>query len=42
VKSNFGKLTLLSHKEKVGSVYYLLLALHDARGRELFESAHTK
>lgn len=28
-KNNFGKLTLCSHKEKVGIVYYLLLALHD-------------
>lgn len=39
VKSGFGRLTLCSHKEKVGSVFYLLLALHDKQGRELFEKA---
>jgi hypothetical protein len=29
VKTNFGKLTLCSHKEKVGSVFYLLITLHN-------------
>lgn len=28
-KKSFGNLTLCSHKEKVGIVRYLLLALHD-------------
>jgi hypothetical protein len=34
VKTDFGKLTLCSHKEKVGSVFYLLIALHNKRGRQ--------
>jgi Plavaka transposase len=42
VKKDFGKLTLSSHNEKVGSVFYLLLALHDRRGRELFQKAHER
>jgi hypothetical protein len=29
LKTDFGKLTLCSHKEKVGTVFYLLIALHD-------------
>jgi hypothetical protein len=29
VKTDFGKLTLCSHKEKVGSIFYLLIALHN-------------
>jgi len=41
-KRNFGKLTLSSHKEKVGYMYHLSLALHDKRGRELFEKAHKR
>ncbi len=40
VKTNFGKLTLCSNKEKVGSVFYLLIALHNKRGREKLELAH--
>ena len=42
VKTDFGKLTLCSHKEKVGSVFYLLIALHNKRGREIFERAHKR
>ena len=42
VRSGFAKLTLCSHTEKVAFVYYLLLALHDRRGRELFEIAHNR
>jgi len=42
VKTDFSKLTLLSHKEKVGSVYYLLLGLHDKRGREIIETGHQR
>jgi hypothetical protein len=42
VKSGFGKLTLCSHKEKVGSVFYLLLALHDKRGHEIIEKANKR
>jgi len=42
VKTNFGSLTLCSHKEKVGSIFYLLLALHDRRGREIFQKAHKR
>jgi len=42
VKEGFGRLTLCSHKEKVGSVFYLLLALHDPRGREIIEKAHER
>ena len=42
VKKNFGKLTLCSHKEKVGILYYLLLALHDKSGRTIFENAKTR
>ena len=42
VKRDFGKLTLMSHKEKVGSVFYLLLALHDQRGRHILQSAHKR
>jgi hypothetical protein len=42
VKKDFGKLTLTSHHEKVGSVFYLLLALHDRRGRMIFEGAHAR
>jgi hypothetical protein len=29
-------------KEKVGSVFYLLLALHDPQGWQLFEKAHAQ
>jgi hypothetical protein len=29
LKTDFGKLTLCSHEEKVGTVFYLLIALHD-------------
>ena len=39
VKTGFGKLTLCSHKEKVGHVFYLLLGLHDRRGRQILEKA---
>ncbi len=39
VKKNFSKLTLCSHKEKVGILYYLLLGLHDKSGRAIFEIA---
>jgi len=39
MKNNFGNLTLCSNKEKVGILYYLLLALHDRRGREVFDGA---
>jgi len=42
VKSNFGRLTLCSHKEKVGAIFYLLLALHDKRGREVIGKAHKR
>jgi hypothetical protein len=42
VKSGFGKLTLCSHKEKVGIVFYLLLALHDKRGHEIIEKANKR
>ena len=42
VKEGFGRLTLCSHKEKVSSVFYLLLALHDPRGREIIEKAHER
>jgi hypothetical protein len=42
VKSGFRKLTLCSHKEKVGSVFYLLLALQDKRGHEIFEKANER
>ncbi len=35
-KKNFGNLTLCSHKEKVGIIYYLLLALHDRGGHRIF------
>jgi hypothetical protein len=42
VKKDFGKLTLSSHNEKVGSVFYLLLALHERRGRELLQKAHER
>jgi hypothetical protein len=41
-KKNFSNLTLCSHKEKVGIVYYLLLALHDKCGRSIFEQAQTR
>jgi hypothetical protein len=41
-KKNFGNLTLCSHTEKVGIVYYLLLALHDKHGRSIFEQAQTR
>jgi hypothetical protein len=41
-KKNFGNLTLCSHKEKVGIVYYLLLTLHDKRGCSIFEQAQTR
>jgi len=41
-KKNFGKLTLCSHKEKVGALYYLLLALHVKQGREIFEEAQSR
>lgn len=42
VKKDFGRLTLQSHTEKVGSAFYLLLALHTKRGRELFQKAHSR
>jgi hypothetical protein len=41
-KKNFGNLTLCSHKEKVGIVYYLLLALHDKGSCSIFEQAQTR
>jgi hypothetical protein len=41
-EKNCGNLTLCSHKEKVGIVYYLLLALHDKRGRSIFEQAQAR
>jgi hypothetical protein len=41
-KKNFGKLTLCSHKEKVGIVYYLLQALHDEGFHSIFEQAQTR
>jgi hypothetical protein len=41
-KKNFGNLTLGSHKEKVGIIYYLLLALHDKHGHSIFEQAQTR
>jgi hypothetical protein len=41
-KKNFGKLTLCSHKEKVGIMHYLILALQDKCGHEIFEKAHTR
>jgi hypothetical protein len=41
-KKNFGNLTLCSHKEKVGSIYYLLLALHDEGGCSMSEQAQTR
>jgi hypothetical protein len=37
VKTDFGKLTLCSHKEKVGSVFYLLIVLHNKQGHEIIE-----
>jgi hypothetical protein len=40
VKTDFGKLTLCSHKEKVGSVFYLLIALHNKCRCEIFDKAH--
>jgi hypothetical protein len=33
---------LCSHKEKVGSVFYLLIALHNERGCEIFETPHER
>jgi hypothetical protein len=41
-KKNFGNLTLCSHKENAGIVYYLLLALHDEGGCSIFEQAQTR
>jgi hypothetical protein len=41
-KKNPGNLTLCSHKEKVGILYYLLLALHDKGGCSIFEQAQTR
>jgi hypothetical protein len=41
-KKNFGNLTLCSHKEKVGIVYYLLLALHNKCGCSIFDQAQTR
>ncbi len=41
-KKNFGNLTLCSPKEKVGIVYYLLLALHDKGSCSIFEQAQTR
>jgi hypothetical protein len=41
-KKNFGNLTLCSHKEKVGIIYYLLLALHSKCGCSIFEQAQTR
>jgi hypothetical protein len=41
-KKNFANLALCSHKEKVGIVYFLLLALHDKHGRSIFEQAQTR
>jgi hypothetical protein len=42
VKSGVGKLTLCSHKENVGSIFYLLLALHDPQGWVIFEKEHKR
>jgi hypothetical protein len=42
LKTDFGKLTNCSHKEKVGSVFYLLIGLHTERGHEVFEQAHDR
>jgi len=42
VKSDFDRLTLCSHKEKVGAVFCLLLALHDERGCEVTGKAHKR
>jgi hypothetical protein len=41
-KKNFGNLTLCSHKEKVGIIYYLLLALHDKGSHSIFEQAQPR
>jgi hypothetical protein len=41
-KKNFGNLTLCSHKENVGIIYSLLLALHEKCGRSIFEQAQTR
>jgi hypothetical protein len=42
LKTDFGKLTNCSHKEKVDSVFYLLIGLHTQRGCEVFEQAHDR
>jgi hypothetical protein len=41
-KKNFGKITLCSHKEKVGAVYNLLLGLHHKDGREVWDGAQKR
>jgi hypothetical protein len=38
-KKNFSNLMHCSHQEKVGILYYLLLALHDQSGHAIFEEA---
>jgi hypothetical protein len=38
-KKNIGNLTLCSHKEKVGIIYYLLLTLHGEGGPSILEQA---
>jgi hypothetical protein len=42
MKKNLGNLTLCILKEKVGIVYYLLLALHDKGGHHIFEQTQTR
>jgi hypothetical protein len=41
-KKNFGKITLCSHKEKVGALYNLLLGLHHKDGREVWDGAQKR
>jgi hypothetical protein len=41
-KKNFGKLTLCSHKEKVGTLYNLLLELHHKDGHEVWDGAQKR
>jgi hypothetical protein len=41
-KKNFGKLTLCSHKEKVGALYNLLLGLHHKDGCEVWDGAQKR
>jgi hypothetical protein len=42
VKSGFGKLTLCSHEEKVGIVFYLLVTLHDNHGHKVIKKANKR